>query len=311
MTDNASAVLEDLHTVRDWIRWGATEFVKAELFFGHGTDNPWDEAAQLVLWVIATPWEKLEHIVDARLTRMERQAVLEAFTKRREQRIPAPYITGIAYFAGMAFEVNEDTLIPRSPIAELIAQGFAPWLSKEPESILDLCTGSGCIGLACAAAFPDARVDLSDISVAALAVADRNIVRHGLEQQVRSVQSDLFINLPDRYSLIVSNPPYVDEIDMANLPREFRVEPVLALASGVDGLDFTRRLLAEAADHLEDEGLLVVEVGNSFIALENAFPSVPFAWLEFEQGGGGVFALTKEQLEAHHEDFRAALVDES
>ena len=186
--------------------------------------------------------------------------------------------------------------MPRSPIGELIQAGFSPWLTAGPESILDLCTGCGCIGIAVAYAFPDALVDLSDISGPALAVANRNIARHNCEDRVRAVRSDLFEQLPGRYDLILSNPPYVDAGDMAALPPEFLAEPRLALESGEDGLDFTRRLLREAAAHLNPGGLMVVEVGNSAVALEQAFPTVPFTWVELQNGGDGVFLLSREQL---------------
>lgn len=303
METQDSAIFSELVSVRDWIRWGATEFRRAGLFFGHGTDNAWDEAAHLVLWSICTPWERLNQIVDTRLTAAEKHSVLALIQRRIQERLPAAYLTGTAFFAGMEFQVTPDTLIPRSPIAELIEQGFAPWLTREPEYVLDLCTGSGCIGIAIAALFPDAHVDLSDISVPALAIADQNIVRHKLEERVRAVQSDLFAELPGCYDLIVSNPPYVDADDMASLPKEYAAEPRLALESGSDGLDFTRRLLREAADHLNDEGILIVEVGNSAAALEAAFPDVPFSWFEFARGGHGVFMLTRQQLVAHAAEF--------
>lgn len=300
----SDSIHHELFTVRDWIRWGATQFTKAELFFGHGTDNPWDEAIQLVLWVTRMPWGRLEHIVDSRLSSDEKQQLLAAYQQRIEQRLPAPYITGVGYFAGLEFNITRDVLIPRSPIAELIEQGFEPWLTEEPMRILDLCTGSGCIGIACAVAFPGALVDLSDISPAALAVAKDNIAKHQLQDQLTAIESDLFSAIDHSYDLIVSNPPYVDAEEMNNLPLEFQVEPTLALASGEDGLDFTRRLLREAEGHLNPGGLLVVEVGNSWLALENAFPDVPFTWLELEHGGHGVFILTQAQLQEHRADFQ-------
>jgi ribosomal protein L3 glutamine methyltransferase len=298
-----TAIINELMSVRDWIRWGASEFQRAHLFFGHGTDNAWDEAAQLVLWVIQTPWERLGSILDTRLVSAEKHRVLELFQRRIQERIPAPYLTGIALFAGLEFEVTRDTLIPRSPLAELIEQGFQPWLTDEPARILDLCTGNGCIGVAAAVAFPDAEVHLSDLSQTALAVARRNVERHGLTERVDVLESDLFDRVPGAYDLIISNPPYVDAKDMAALPVEFHAEPVMALASGVDGLDFTRRLLREAADHLTEAGVLIVEVGNSAAALEESYPEVPFTWLEFERGGHGVFLLSRQQLVAHKADF--------
>jgi ribosomal protein L3 glutamine methyltransferase len=235
--------------------------------------------------------------LDARLIRAERERVVANIQRRISERIPAAYITGQAWFAGMPFVVDERVLVPRSPIAELIQKQFSPWLDEAPQQILDLCTGSGCIGIACAYAFPDAEVQLSDISFDALAVAEENILQHGLEDRVFALQSDLFENLQgQRFDLIVSNPPYVDAEDMASLPQEYHAEPELGLASGVDGLDFTRRLLGGVLDYLSDNGVLVVEVGNSWPALEAAYPQLPFTWVEFERGGHGVFVLTAADL---------------
>lgn len=294
--DFAGAVAE-LQTLRDFFRWGASEFIAAGLFYGHGTDNPWDESEQLVLHAVHIDPPLADEWLDARLTRLERERVVANIRRRIEERIPAAYITGQAWFASLPFVVDERVLVPRSPIAELIEQRFAPWLSAEPLQILDLCTGSGCIGIACAFVFPDAEVQLSDISFEALAVAEENIQRHGISERVFALQSDLFENLHgQRFDLIVSNPPYVDAEDMASLPLEYHAEPELGLASGEDGLDFTRRLLVEALDHLTESGLLVVEVGNSGPALEDAHPEIPFAWVEFVRGGHGVFVLTAADL---------------
>ncbi len=303
MANENVSLNNELLSVRDWIRWAASEFQRAELHFGHGTDNAWDEAVQLVLWSIACPWQRLPEIADARLTGQEKDTLRLLIGRRIAERLPLPYITGRAFFAGLEFEVSKDTLIPRSPIGELIANEFSPWLPAEPGRILDLCTGSGCIGIACADVFPDAEVHLSDISLAALAVAERNIQKHNLLEQVIAIQSDLFENLPGCYDLIVSNPPYVDAEDMAALPAEFHAEPSLALASGDDGLEFTRRLLREAADHLNPGGTLIVEVGNSFAALEQSMPDLPFTWVELENGGHGVFVLSREQLVQHRASF--------
>ena len=292
--------VEELLTAQDWIRWGASQCQRAGLFFGHGTDNAWDEAAVLVLWSVDTPWERLDTVKDTRLTTTEKQRIARLFQRRITERVPAPYLTGEAWFAGLKFAVNEQVLVPRSPIAELIHHQFQPWLTREPRRILDLCTGSGCIGIACAYEFPDAEIVLSDISETALAVAETNVRDHDLRDRVRVCHSDGLNNLKGEiFDLIVSNPPYVDADDMASVPAEYRAEPELALASGEDGLDFTRRLLASAADHLSEEGLLVVEVGNSAPALERAFPRMPFAWPEFERGGHGVFILTARDLRAY------------
>jgi ribosomal protein L3 glutamine methyltransferase len=296
--DYTQAIAE-LVTIRDWIRWGASQFNRAGLFFGHGTTNGWDDAATLVLWSLHTPWEHLQSVEQARLTTEERQHIASLFRRRLQERIPVAYLTGEAWFAGLKFAVNEDVLVPRSPIAELIQQQFQPWLTQEPQRILDLCTGSGCIGIACAYAFPDAGVTLSDISEAALTVARRNVHDHQLEDRVQVVNSDGFATLQGQvFDLIVSNPPYVDAEDMAAVAAEYRAEPELALVSGSDGLDFTRRILREACIHLSPQGMLIVEVGNSWVALERAFPRIPFTWLEFEHGGHGVFALTAADLRA-------------
>lgn len=288
---------DELITIRDFFRWAASKFIAAKLFYGHGTDNPWDEAEQLVLHAIHLNPPLANEWLDARLTKSERQRVVNNIRRRIEERVPAAYITNQAWFSGMPFFVDERVLVPRSPIAELIEKTFSPWLEAEPQHILDLCTGSGCIGIACAYAFPDAAVQLSDISFDALAVAEENIQQHDLADRVFAIQSDLFENLGgQRFGLIVSNPPYVDAEDMASLPVEYHAEPELGLASGEDGLDFTRRLLTEAEDHLTENGLLVVEVGNSWPALEAAYPQLPFVWVEFERGGHGVFVLRAADL---------------
>ena len=294
---------DGLETIADFVRWGATLFQQADLVFGHGTDNPYDEAMFMVFSTLKLPWDLPERYWQARLTTAERARITQLFQQRIETRKPAAYLLGEAWFAGLPFYVNEHVLVPRSPIAELIERRFDGWVQSERvQTILDLCTGSGCIGIACAYAFPDARVDLADISLQALAVAQRNIQRHGVEQRVRTIHSDLFENLQgNRYDLIVSNPPYVDAIEMAHLPPEFQQEPSLGLAAGEDGLGLVRRMLAEAKDHLTDQGVLVVEVGVSWMNLVDAYPELPFYWFEFEQGGEGVFALNRSELEAFDE----------
>lgn len=292
-----SEICRELASVRDFIRYGASQFAAAGLFFGHGTDNAWDESVQLVTAAIHLSGSENPHILDARLTLAEKLKILTLFSRRIKERIPAAYLTGEAWFCGLPFHVDERVLVPRSPIAELIETDFAPWLQESPDYVLDLCTGSGCIGIAVALQFPEAMVDLSDISVDALAVAERNIERYQLAERVKTVSSDLFSGLKDRcYDVIVCNPPYVDAEDLAAMPAEFQAEPPIGLGSGDDGLDFVRQLLASAADHLNDGGLLVVEVGNSAPALEAAFPQLPFQWVEFQRGGHGVFVLTREQL---------------
>lgn len=306
MSNLFDEAVDELRTFVDWVRFGASRFTEANLFYGHGTDNPWDDAVQLTLWALHTPFDRLGQVAHAHLTRSERIRLASLIQRRIQERMPVPYLTGEAFFAGLKFKVNQDVLIPRSPIGELIEQYFEPWLSQPPARILDLCAGSGCIGIATAFAFEEAQIVLSDISPAALQVARSNIEMHKLEERVTTVVSDLFGNLgAEPFDLIVSNPPYVDALDMANLPDEFRVEPVLALESGVDGLDFTRRLLREARQYLTDSGVLIVEVGNSWVALEEAYPDVSFTWLEFERGGGGVFLLTAAQLDQYQALFAA------
>lgn len=297
-----------LRTVRDHIRWAVSRFHEAGLFFGHGTDNAWDDARQLVLGALHLPFEIADAYLDCRLEEDEQQHLLGLLQRRIEERVPTAYLTGEAWFCGLPFLVDERVLVPRSPIAELIAQRFAPWLPSEPARILDLCTGSGCIGIACAYAFPDAEVVLGDLSFDALEVANQNIERHELEDRVYTVQGDGFAGLPgQRFDLIVSNPPYVDAEDFADMPAEYQHEPEMGLACGTDGLDLVRRMLAEAADHLSEQGLLIVEVGNSQVHVEALYPEVDFTWLEFEQGGHGVFLLAAAQCREYQKLFRSRL----
>ncbi|MBQ0759382.1 MAG: 50S ribosomal protein L3 N(5)-glutamine methyltransferase [Zhongshania sp.] len=298
-------ISNELQTIRDYLRWGVSEFGRAGLFFGHGTDNAYDEARVLVSHVLNLPFDFEPDLLDARLAMFEREAILGLLKRRIDERVPAAYLTKEAWFGGLSFYVDERVLVPRSPIAELIAQDFEPWLSGTyPQRILDLCTGSGCIGIACAYQFEEARVDLADISLDAINVADINIARHELSDRVRAVQSDVFEWLEgERYDLIVSNPPYVDAEDLADMPAEYHREPALGLASGPDGLDITRQILRNAAKYLNTGGVIVVEVGNSCVALDEAFPTVPFMWLEFERGGHGVFVMTKEQLLEYADSF--------
>lgn len=289
----------ELLTIKDYIRWGASRFAEAELSFSHGMSSPFDEAAYLVLHTLHLPVDTPDLYFESRLTSSERATVADIIQQRVETRKPAAYLTNEGWFLGLPFYVDENVLIPRSPIAEYIEKQFAPWIeAHEVHNILDLCTGSGCIGIACAYAFPHAHVDLSDISPWALEVARINIERHNLAGQVEAIESDLFANLEGRqYDIIVSNPPYVDAHDMAALTPEFLHEPAdLALASGDDGLDHTRRILRDAAKHLTEHGILIVEVGNSQYALQAAYPDVLFHWLEFERGGDGVFLLTADQV---------------
>ncbi len=291
-------------TVAAMLAQGEQLFNEAQIYFGHGTTNAWDEAVYLLSYVLDLPPDADRSLLIQPLS-SEQQASIQALYQRRiDERIPAPYLTGRAWFCGLPFTVDERVIVPRSPIAELVFNGFQPWCEQEPRRILDLCSGSGCIGIACAYAFQDAEITLSDISPEALSIADINIGQHDVAQRVHALQSDLFAGLSgEKFDLIVSNPPYVDARDMAEMPDEYQHEPELALASGDDGLDFTRRLLREAHQHLSEEGVLVVEVGNSWVALETAFPTVPFLWLEFSEGDAGVFVLTRDQLFEHRESF--------
>jgi ribosomal protein L3 glutamine methyltransferase len=288
-----------LHTIRDLIRWGASRMNEAGLHFGHGTDNAIDEAAALVLHALHLPPDVHVEYFQSSVTPAEKQAALGLLERRITERKPAAYLTHRAWFMSLPFYVDERVLVPRSPLAELIDRHFAPWLpdSRKVEHILDLGAGSGCIGIACACAFPDARVDLVDVSAEALEVARRNVAEHGLEEQVEVIQSDLFSALKGRhYDLIVSNPPYVGLEELDTLPAEYHHEPRLGLAAGEEGLDVVVEILRQAADHLKRDGLLIVEVGNAQYALCEAFPEVPFTWLEFERGGHGVFLLNAAQV---------------
>lgn len=293
------AVVDELFTVADWLRFAASRFARAELCYGHGTDNAWDEAVALVRGVLALPHEKLEFVLGARLTRSERKRLLAAIEERIALRVPVPYLTGEAWFAGRAYRVTRDVLIPRSPLAELIEASFEPWLYEHPATILDLCTGSGCIGIACALQFPDASVVLSDVDSRALAIARGNVLRHGVGDRVEVVASDLFDGLVGRrFDLIVTNPPYVSAAELAAMPPEFRHEPVGALAAGTDGLDVLRRIVAEARGMLHPGGRLIGEVGGGARALADAFPALAFEWPVFERGGDGVFVIDAASLPA-------------
>lgn len=298
LQQQAVEAIEQLLTVQDLVRWSVSRMAEAGIYFGHGTDNPQDESVLLVTHALGLPWNQADQWRDCRLTRSERESVLSLVVTRIEQRVPAPYLVGEAWFCGLPYLVDERVLIPRSPIAELIETNFQPWLQHQPKRIMDLCTGSGCIGIACAMQFPDAQVELLDISFDALAVAEENIQRLEVHDRVVALQSDLFSAAHGRYDLIVSNPPYVDADDMACLPDEFHHEPELALAAGNDGLDLVRIMLKQARDHLTDDGVLVVEVGNSWPALADAYPQLPFQWQEFERGGHGVFVLHAKDLDA-------------
>lgn len=294
------AVLDTLATLRDYVRYAASRFSAAKLAYGHGTSGPLDEAAALVLHALHLPYDLPGGYFDGKLVPDEREAVLSLIERRIAERKPLAYLTHEAPFAGLSFYVDERVLVPRSPIAELIEQRFQPWLEESDEDmqILDLCTGSGCIAIACAQAFPDAGVDATDVSPDALAVARINIEKHALGERVWALESDVYSALAGRqYDLIVSNPPYVNLAEWQGLAPEYHAEPRLGLEAGGDGLDCVRRILRDARRHLKPNGILVVEVGSAAEALEAAYPEVAFHWLEFERGGEGVFLLTAEQLE--------------
>lgn len=286
-------------TVEQLIRRVAARFAAAPLYYGHGTDNPTDEAAWLVFASLRLAHDSAPGVYREPVSVQDLRRVESLAARRVAERIPLAYLVNEAWFAGLDFYVDARVLIPRSPIAELIAARFEPWIdAARVRRVADLGTGSGCIAIAAAVAFPQATVDAVDISAEALEVAAINIERHGVGDRVRAVRSDLFAELEgSRYDVIVSNPPYVDREDLASMPAEFRHEPRLGLAAGDDGLDFVRTILQQASRFLTDNGILVCEVGNSQPALERRYPRLPFVWTEFEHGGAGVFILTKHDLE--------------
>ncbi len=288
-----------LFTLRDLMRFAVSRFNEANLFFGHGTDNAWDEAAYLLLHTLHLPLDRLDPFMEARLTATERAAVLDTIRRRIDERVPASYLTHEAWLGERRFYVDQRVIVPRSHIAELLEDQLSPWI-EDPWAVrraLDLCTGSGCLAILAAIAFPEAQVDAIDLSPDALQVARRNVTDYGLESRVHLIESDAFTAIDSqRYDLIISNPPYVNAESMAELPDEYRREPELALASGEDGLDFTRIILSKAADHLNPGGVLVVEIGHNRDALEDAFPETPFVWLDTAAGDDFVFLLRREDL---------------
>jgi ribosomal protein L3 glutamine methyltransferase len=295
-------------TVGQLIRFGAREFDAAGLAYGHGTADARDDAAALVFHALGLDHAAAESAYTIKPGKPQIELVLGLFAERLRRRVPAAYLMGRMWFAGHEFEVDERVIVPRSPFAELIARGFAPWIEAERvQRVVDLGTGSGCIAIACALRFPQARVDAVDLSPDALAVAARNVQRHGVGARVQLHPGDTFEPLGDAvYDLIVANPPYVSDAEMDALPREYRHEPDMALRAGSDGLDVVRRILRDADAHLAPGGILVVEVGDSEERLQQAYPGVPFMWLEFEHGGGGVFLLTKDDLRRHRHELSGA-----
>lgn len=296
--------------VQNCVELIAGRFEEADLFYGHGTDNAWDEAIYLVFTVLGLSFdgsteqsvEQSAEIADTEVSSGHWQQLCEMADRRIHERTPMAYLLGEAWFAGLPFHVDERVLIPRSPIAELVLQQFQPLLSQAPARVLDLCTGSGCIGIATALVFPDTSVDLSDISADALQLAAMNIKRHGLQSRVNTVHSDLFAGVGDRvgmqgkYDLIVSNPPYVSAQEVADLPPEYQHEPSLGLLSGDDGLAIPLQILRQAADFLTDHGLLILELGYSWTLFADRYPQLPVIWLEFDGGGEGVLAIGRQAL---------------
>jgi ribosomal protein L3 glutamine methyltransferase len=292
---------ESLVTVRDWLRFAVSRFNEAQLFFGHGSDNAFDEAAYLILHTLHLPLDRLDPFLDASLTHGESEEVQTVIERRVRERLPAAYLTKEAWLGEHRFYVDERVIVPRSFIAELLHEQLAPWVESPDEvtHVLDLCTGSGCLAILAAGAFPHAQVDAVDLSTDALEVAARNVADYGLQDRIELIESDLFKSLQGRtYDVIVSNPPYVNAESVAALPAEYRAEPALALASGEDGLDATRKILAQAKAHLNRGGLLVVEIGHNRDALEAAFPILPFIWLDTAGGDQFVFLLRREDLPA-------------
>ena len=296
-----TAAQTELLTVRDHLRYAVSRFTAAGLFFGHGSDNAWDEAVYLTLHTLSLPLDRLEPFLDARLLPHEKEALLEIFRRRCEERLPAAYLTNEAWLGEHRFYVDDRVIVPRSFIAELLQEQLTPWV-EDPwaiESALDLCTGSGCLAILTALAFPEAQVDAVDLSKDAISVAERNIADYHLTERVHPIQSDAFSQLTGkRYDLIISNPPYVDAESVAALPPEYLHEPEMALGSGEDGLDFTHIILREAKKHLTPNGLLIVEIGHNREVLEAAYPTLPFTWLDTTAGDEYVFLLNAADLPA-------------
>lgn len=291
--------LNELSTLRDLMRFTVSRFTEAGLFFGHGSDNAWDEAAYLLLHTLHLPIDRLDPFMDARLTREERAIALRIVERRINERVPAAYLTREAWLGDYRFYVDERVIVPRSHIAELLREQLSPWID-DPWAVgrvLDLCTGSACLAILAAEAFPEAKIDAIDLSPDALAVAKRNVDDYDLSSRITLIESDAFAGVQgQRYDVIISNPPYVNAESMTALPEEYRREPQLALASGSDGLDFTRIILREAGEHLNPEGVLIVEIGHNRDVLEQAFPDTPFTWLDTSAGDRYVFLLRRSEL---------------
>ena len=285
-------------TVRDWLDLTVGRFNKAGLHFGHGSTNAYDEAVYLILHTLRLPLAELDPVLDRLLTCAEIESLEEIVRRRVDERVPAAYLTREAWLGELRFYVDERALVPRSYIAELLRDELAPWVGEDQpvDKALDLCTGSGCLAILLALAFPDAEVDATELSPEALEVAARNVADYELQDRVHLIRGDLFAGLTGRYDLVVSNPPYVNQASMQDLPLEYQAEPRIALAGGEDGLEIVRRILAQAGAHLNEQGMLIVEIGHNRDALERAFPTLPFTWLETSGGDGFVFLLTAAEL---------------
>jgi ribosomal protein L3 glutamine methyltransferase len=298
--DDQAECLHCFASLTDWVRFAASQMDAHHVFYGHGFESGWDEALFLCLRALHLEWNAPAAVMNATLLPRERQRLWSLIARRCLERIPTAYLLEEGWFCGEPFRVSPDVLIPRSPIAELIDAHFEPWLQHEPKRVLDMCTGSGCIGIAIARTFPDAKIDLSDLSEAAIAIAVDNVDRKDLGYQVSVYQGDLFEALDgERYDLIVSNPPYVDDEDLDTMPAEFHHEPRLGLAAGNDGLELVHRILRQSSTFLTDDGWLVCEVGNSFGALMTAYPDLNLQWPEFAMGGHGVFVVSAAELKAY------------
>lgn len=293
--------------IGDVLTTAAEQMDAAELFFGHGTDNAWDEACTLLFDVLGVPPDVDESIANEPFPAEAMERFQRLLSRRITEKVPMAYLLGQAWYAGFPFRVNENVLIPRSPLAELIEKRFKPWFAGDAKKVLDLCAGSGCLGILAAHYFPEAEVFLGELSAEAIEVARQNIEFHGLDDRISVCESDLFENLvPDKFDIVLSNPPYVDEAGFEAMPGEFQHEPELGLISGKDGLDITRRILFDAERWLTEKGILVVEVGNSWVALEQAYPDLPFTWVEMERGGEGIFVLSAEDLGRFRDSIQGA-----
>lgn len=289
---------DQLSTVRDVLRYAVSCFNQAELYFGHGNDNAYDEAAYLILHTLHLPLDTLTPFLDAKLLSTEKETLLALIERRVTERIPVSYLTQQAWQGDFEFYVDERVIVPRSFIYELLGEPLQPWLPYDElvKRALDLCTGSGALAIQMAHHYPDATIDAVDISLDTLEVAAINVEAYGLEERINLIHTDLFEGIEEKYHLIVSNPPYVDAESMAALPEEYQHEPELALGSGWDGLDIVRQIIQQAAKYLHPKGILVVEIGHNREVLEQVFPELPFTWLSTSGGDGFVFLLTREQL---------------